>query len=227
MTEGLLREYINDNLYKNWTDARNYCMRNYRGLAVITNEEEYERVQQIAGPAGSGWIGLHRSVMNSSEWLWDDGKENSYFPWMTGQPNNFNGTQDCIQITPSGWNDFHCWTIQSFYCYRFIILVEEKKTWEQALDYCRVHYKNMAYPTTNSQLQLAEQEAIQNQVNLVWTGMRFLNRNWYWVNGKQLNSSISMPSCPGSQSGCGARNIRTHVWENRLCDEKLPFLCYW
>ncbi|XP_017320128.1 macrophage mannose receptor 1 [Ictalurus punctatus] len=224
--EGLIREYIDTQLSMNWTDAQNYCANVYRGLAVVTSKEEYQRLREVAGSDGSGWIGMYRSVRNSSVWLWSDGKEYSYFLWMTGQPNNINKTQDCVLSNPRGWNDYFCWDVLPFYCYRFIILVEEKKTWELALDYCRTHYKDMASPVSESQLQLAEQEAVQNQMDRVWTGMRFLDGNWYWVNGKQLDSTASVPPCPASPYRCGARNVKTHVWENRQCGEQLPFLCF-
>ncbi|KAK3572876.1 hypothetical protein QTP86_009318 [Hemibagrus guttatus] len=224
--EALTREYFNSVHYMNWLQAQQYCARQYRGLAVVTSDEEYARLQDMAGNSGNSWIGMYRSETNASVWLWVDGKAHPYTHWASGQPNNAGTIQNCVYSMPDGWNDYYCQNNLLFYCYRSIILVEEKKTWEQANDYCRKHYSTMAFPESGNQLQLAEQEAMQNQTERVWTGMRFLNRNWYLVNGKELGDSVSISPCPGSSNRCGARNVRTKVWENRDCGEELPFLCY-
>ncbi|KAG7334508.1 hypothetical protein KOW79_002915 [Hemibagrus wyckioides] len=222
--EALTREYFNSMRYMNWPQAQQYCAGQYRGLAVVTSVEEYSRLQDVY--TGNGWIGMYRSERNASVWLWVDGKEHPYTHWENDQPNNIGGVQNCVYIMQDGWNDIDCQNVALFYCYRSIILVEEKKTWEQANNYCREHYSTMAFPEPGNPLQLAEQEAMQNQTVRVWTGIRFLNRNWYSVDRK-LVENVFMPSCPGLSNRCGARNIRTNVWENRDCDEELPFLCYW
>uniref|UniRef100_A0A672PGP5 C-type lectin domain-containing protein n=1 Tax=Sinocyclocheilus grahami TaxID=75366 RepID=A0A672PGP5_SINGR len=60
----------------------------------------------------------------------------------------------------------------------------------------------------------------------VWTGLRFLNGAWNWLNMANVPAFIfSLPSCPPEPNRCGARNIKTEQWENRDCEEKLNFIC--
>lgn len=110
-------------------DAQIYCAHVYRGLTVITSQEEHQSIREVAGNDGNVWIGMHRSRRNSSVWLWSDGEQYSYFLCKPGQPNNKNQTQECVLSEPDGWKDCYCSNTRPFYCDRFIILVEEKTTW--------------------------------------------------------------------------------------------------
>ncbi|XP_051993064.1 snaclec rhodocetin subunit delta-like [Xyrauchen texanus] len=101
-----------------------------------------------------------------------------------------------------------------------------KKTWEEALEYCRAHHINLASMASHGiELQLTKNEKAESQTDSVWTGLRFLAGEWLWVNRKPLGNQVALPECPTEPFRCGARNSKTDTWENRNCDEKLNFLC--
>lgn len=224
---GLTKEYISVNKKMNWTDAQNCCKQNYRDLATVTTAEENQRLYALMGDFVSAWIGMYRVKLNENIWQWSDGTSSSFLQWANNQPNNGEGNQNCVQMEPGGWNDKFCYENQIFVCYQFLVLVKEKKTWEEALDYCRMSYTGLASLASRTQLQLAEMESIQTQTDSVWTGLRFLDGKWLLVNKDPLGDLVSLPSCPAPPYRCGARNTKKHVWENRDCNEKLNFLCYY
>ncbi|KAI2668393.1 Aggrecan core protein [Labeo rohita] len=115
------------------------------------------------------------------------------------------------------WSDGNFFSYSSWY--------SEKKTWGEALQYCRTHHSDLATITTERQLQLTKTETIESQTDSVWTGLRYLVGQWFWVNNKTLGIETSLSQCPAQPCRCGARNTKTDKWENRDCDEKLNFLC--
>lgn len=222
MAIALKREYIFFTTSMNWTDAQIYCTENYGGLATITTDEENQKLGEVR--FAQGWIGLYRSPKNSNTWLWSYSQPSINFSWCVFQPNNYGGHQNCVSMTPCGWNDLYCGNSQPFYCNKdFDILVKEKMTWEAALDYCRTFYTGLA---SMSQLQLAENDFELIQSDSVWTGLHFLNGKWFWVSGELLGIPDSLASCPIQSYSCGAYNFMSDVWENRNCNEKLNFVCY-
>ncbi|XP_027024775.1 macrophage mannose receptor 1-like [Tachysurus fulvidraco] len=206
---GVIREYIYVNTEKNWTDAKLYCQNYYRDLANVTSMEENNHLM-ASGP-GSGWIGLRRGYV-------------LYFTnWCSTCPNL---DANCIYTSESGlWNSDYCKFLKNFYCDRFLCLVTEKKTWEEARDFCRTNYTG---------LSSAISETSVRQLNLVtvgtenlWIGLHFMNGQWLWVNGKPLGSPVSMPSCPAQSYRCGALNTATNTLQIMNCNERLSFICYY
>ncbi|KAK3568831.1 hypothetical protein QTP86_017723 [Hemibagrus guttatus] len=110
---------------------------------------------------------------------------------------------------------------------RIVILVKENKTWEDALQHCRIHYTDLAQAFSLRYPTILEMEAVDTQTVNVWTGLRFLDGKWFWVNMEPVDTPESLPSCPAKNYSCGARNIKTGVLENRDCNEKFNFLCLW
>ena len=63
------------------------------------------------------WIGLHRDSSNNSRWQWIDGSLVVYLNFTSNQPNNWNGTEDCVEINPSRkWNVLNCNTSLHYSC---------------------------------------------------------------------------------------------------------------
>ena len=63
------------------------------------------------------WIGLHRDSSNKSRWQWIDGSLVVYLNFTSNQPNNWNGTEDCVEIYPSRkWNVLNCNTSLHYSC---------------------------------------------------------------------------------------------------------------
>ena len=63
------------------------------------------------------WIGLHRDSSNKSRWQWIDGSLAVYLNFADNQPNNWKGTEDCVEMYPSRkWNDLNCNTSLHYSC---------------------------------------------------------------------------------------------------------------
>uniref|UniRef100_A0A8C1Q630 C-type lectin domain-containing protein n=1 Tax=Cyprinus carpio TaxID=7962 RepID=A0A8C1Q630_CYPCA len=67
------------------------------------------------------------------------------------------------------------------------VLVHQNETWEGALEYCRTHYTDLASLSTKERMDSALLEITQAETEYVWTGLRFLAGDWFWVTGDDLN----------------------------------------
>ncbi|KAF4086558.1 hypothetical protein AMELA_G00084900 [Ameiurus melas] len=225
MAVSLIREYSYVSQSMDWTKAQNYCRHHYGDLAIITTEEEHLRAVTIIGQnISQTWIGLNRTEPHVDIWQWSGGERSNFTKWCQKEPNDCNGQESCTSMTPSGWFDNNCQTNFPSICYRRFVLVKENKTWDEALKYCRTYYTDLTFVDSGTLLDLLKTETKQAQTASVWTGLRFLDGQWFWVNRVPLGSLVSLPSCPVQPYRCGAYN--TNVWENRDCNEKLNFLCY-
>ena len=63
------------------------------------------------------WIGLHRDSSDNSRWQWVDGSLAVYLNFDSNQPSNWKGTEDCVEMYPSGkWNDRNCNAPRHYSC---------------------------------------------------------------------------------------------------------------
>ncbi len=67
---------------------------------------------------GATWVGIYR---NGSSWIACDGSTPTYYNWNAGEPNNWGGNEDAVQMYSSGfWNDMAItgtnWTIAEIPC---------------------------------------------------------------------------------------------------------------
>ncbi|KAL1282204.1 hypothetical protein QQF64_001007 [Cirrhinus molitorella] len=224
LTKALIREHFFVNTRMNWTNAQSYCRKYYEDLSTITSQDEKDMLIQLAGTnVGFKWIGLHRDMTSTSNFLWSDGNSLSFTDWGDEQPDNLGGIQNCVMAS-STWFDYYCTSLFTFFCGETkFILVKEKKTWEEALQYCRTYHTDLASITTERQLELTKNKTSESQTERVWTGLCYLDGNWCWINNNHLGDQVSLSECPVHD--CGARNIKTDTWEDRDCAEKLNFLC--
>ncbi len=62
-------------------------------------------------------------------------------------------------------------------------------------------------------------EITQAETEYVWTGLRYLVGDWFWVNGDDLNNTAwyqnEQPQCPARDLRCGALDKETKLWTNR------------
>ena len=75
--------------------------------------------QQEIGWGKRTWIGLHRDSSNNSRWQWIDGSLAVYLNFASNQPDNWNGTEDCVEMHPDWkwkWNDLNCNTPLHYSC---------------------------------------------------------------------------------------------------------------
>lgn len=103
-----------------WEAARGECALRGGDLAVIEDAEENDAIAgQLAGikeSVGQWAIGLNdRAVEGSHVWL--DGRPAMYTRWAAGEPNDFEGLEDCAVLYDLGeWNDLPCGQLRPFLC---------------------------------------------------------------------------------------------------------------
>ncbi|XP_028439590.1 galactose-specific lectin nattectin [Perca flavescens] len=98
---------------KNWIDAESFCKAAGGNLASVHSEEEHvflkAYINQVTGANGRAWIGGFDSV-KKGVWMWSDGSTFDYKNWDVGQPDNFDGEENCLEMNYQGrnWNDAPC-----------------------------------------------------------------------------------------------------------------------
>uniref|UniRef100_A0A3B1J9R5 C-type lectin domain-containing protein n=1 Tax=Astyanax mexicanus TaxID=7994 RepID=A0A3B1J9R5_ASTMX len=64
--------------------------------------------------------------------------------------------------------------------------LQKNMTWEEALNYCRDTYTDLASLTSYQENTLAVRKSTKAEVSHVWIGLHFVVRYWIWVDGHAL-----------------------------------------
>uniref|UniRef100_A0A3Q4AGM8 C-type lectin domain-containing protein n=1 Tax=Mola mola TaxID=94237 RepID=A0A3Q4AGM8_MOLML len=110
--------YYVSNVRKNWTMSRLDCIARGADLVIIDSREEQVFVQSLLNSSQDAWIGMTDSVEEGT-WMWVDGSPVTITFWRPGQPNSYQGDQDCgevLQTEGGHWNDYSCSTEQIWIC---------------------------------------------------------------------------------------------------------------
>jgi len=101
---------------KSRVDAEAICKASQMSLAVVTSAAENELVCKLAG-SGGVLIDATDSATEGT-WRWSTGEAFAYANWNDGEPNNWNGDENCAQIDAASgnWNDVSCSTEGAFVC---------------------------------------------------------------------------------------------------------------
>ena len=91
--------------------CKSECERKNMSMPCIMNSDDHSVFTQFAGGFGvdGAWIGYHDRT-NEGVWEWESGCPSSYTNWGGGEPNDYGGGEDCMQITfeDGNWNDNKC-----------------------------------------------------------------------------------------------------------------------
>ena len=107
----------------NWYDAYDHFKSKGGNLVEIDSKEENKALvdemnsRHYKDKKMSFWIGL-TDLGSEGDWrLASNGLKPLYVDWRSGQPNNYEGNEDCAMIwkTSGSWTDIHCETTSNEY----------------------------------------------------------------------------------------------------------------
>nr|XP_054607697.1 secretory phospholipase A2 receptor-like [Nothobranchius furzeri] len=219
-----------------WADARKFCQANFINLSPLTSQLEEQVFRDTVGEEGiRGWIGLYWDQVNSS-WKWSGG--DIFSSWTDiykdinsddKLPANNLPTANNIWWTRNKWISLDGTSTHWFFCLNLTV-VQQEKTWEEALEHCNENHSNFTSLLSKTENLLAMNEINKTGINeRVWIGLRYLGDRWLWLNGDPLvyqawsQGGDQDQLCPVTRR-CGALT-KNGTWENRDCQEKLPFIC--
>lgn len=104
--------YIGVNSRLSWHAAQAYCREFHTDLALITSTTENDAMQKIAYGLGKSWIGAYRDT-----WKWSDGTNTSNLLWLSGQPDNLDGDENCVVLDNGMFTDIKCNELHYFICH--------------------------------------------------------------------------------------------------------------
>ncbi|XP_078679396.1 uncharacterized protein LOC144915035 isoform X2 [Branchiostoma floridae x Branchiostoma belcheri] len=125
-----------------FNSAQEICGYDGGRLATIEESETNDFIlQKIRDELAldSVWIGLN-DRQEEGNYVWSDGMEAStgYTDWFPHQPDNYRGPgEDCVEISPSGWNDRNCAEKLRFVCERETI---QTRSWGMTIHNCPNNY---------------------------------------------------------------------------------------
>ncbi|KAJ8394938.1 hypothetical protein AAFF_G00040610 [Aldrovandia affinis] len=230
------QRYILIEEMKNWTEAQSYCRENHTDLASARNQTENQEIKQIIKlntPRNSvtgnnsstyPWIGLFRE---SWKW-WSEQSNSSYCKCTTGQPDNAGGYYTCAALNVSDswrWGEHDCNNMFPFFCYEDnLILVRENKSWDEALSFCRLHYRDLASVPTEEVQCWVKRRAQNASTAHVWLGLNYSCKLhfWFWLDGRIIGKEKEPREC-GVKGAVQSREGQR--WVTRQETEKLNFIC--
>ncbi|KAI4808623.1 hypothetical protein KUCAC02_000676 [Chaenocephalus aceratus] len=176
-------------------EAQSYCREHFTDLATVSNMRDMERMRNSSQTTGT-WIGLHMHTKRGGNkpWRWSlpgvEYKESEAL-WENGEPKD---SENCVEMDENDENDDCKWDVEScaednkLICYNDkVILIKEKKTWDEALDYCRAKHRDLVSITDRHQQRWVEKRAKMAETAFVWLGMRYTCTLdlWFWVTMKK------------------------------------------
>jgi len=118
---------------KNWTDAEDFCQKagGHLASAVHTNATNNFILEETKRRGLNRlWLGGN-DLEEEGAWKWTDCTpwEDTFWSTATGEPNNWGGPEDCLEIFHNWkWNDFPCSREQGFVCSKKICSGAEATT---------------------------------------------------------------------------------------------------
>nr|XP_020443845.1 C-type mannose receptor 2-like [Monopterus albus] len=173
------------------------------------------------------YVGLFRD-----SWGWSDGSGFSFRHW-EAVPNNQQGNNTCAatMLKNTGrWKDCDCGERKPFICYDDkVILINENKTWVEALYYCREHHHDLVYISNLDEQRWVQDRAKKANSPYVWLGLRYTCTLgfWFWVSDNVVSYENWAPN--GKLDECDMSGAMDsggqHDWTSKQENMRFNFIC--
>uniref|UniRef100_A0A3B4T7C2 Macrophage mannose receptor 1-like n=1 Tax=Seriola dumerili TaxID=41447 RepID=A0A3B4T7C2_SERDU len=209
---------------KNWRQAQSYCREHHTDLASGDQLED-DKLKEEIQDSDELWIGLFRDT-----WTWSDGSNFSFRHWDQGPFGDGRGQKNCTFLKTSGeWGSDRCHERKPFFCYEEkLILIQESKTWDEALDHCREHHRDLVSITNVHQQRWVQQRAKNASSPFVWLGLRYTCALdlWFWVNDHLVCYDNWVPGQEPDACVHSAAMARDgHKWFKKADTNTFDFIC--
>ncbi|KAI2662878.1 hypothetical protein H4Q32_001846 [Labeo rohita] len=229
----IYRDHFFVNNTVSWNDAQQYCRQYYDDLSTVREKDLQVLSSNSLIKGKYFWIGVQRVSPDITKWIWSEGGKATITFWEDYQPNDY--TQKCGAINKDTFkmHDKHCSDNYEFYCMKVyeLIVVHQKSTWEEALEYCRQNYTDLAIINSEDIMEEAKINSTVADTDELWTGLRFLAGDWFWVNGDSFDYNVWSSDgdgelqCPAMNQRCGVYDRTQRVCKPTDCERRLNFLC--
>ncbi|XP_041654463.1 galactose-specific lectin nattectin-like [Cheilinus undulatus] len=109
-----------------WADAERHCTTLGANLPSVHSKGAYDflrnTVNLLSGKDLAIWLGGYDAV-KEGVWLWSDGSHFDFKFWHKGEPNNFQGKENCMEMNfmeKDFVNDNACSTKKAFFCQKHL-----------------------------------------------------------------------------------------------------------
>lgn len=103
------------------------------------------------------------------------------------------------------------------------ILVLLKKSWSEALEYCRNLHKDLFSVLNPDHNQMLANKLHDRQLDEAWIGL--YRGVWQWLDGTAASLRLWAPMEPNNDSTEGCAAMYRGSWYDTACDQKLDFVC--
>ncbi|KAK2862937.1 hypothetical protein Q5P01_002470 [Channa striata] len=214
---------------KTWPEAQNYCRVNHTDL--VSGLDQLHVCDGCDQPGSYVWIGLFRDT-----WRWSDGSSFSFRYWESLSDNNMVDGQSkktcatTVLNRAGRWSFDNCSNEKPFICYDDkVILINENKTWVEALNYCREKYHDLVSITSLDEQRWIQDRAKNASSPYVWLGLRYSCTLdfWFWVNDEKISYTNWSPNKTDECDMSAAMETgRKNQWVTKPDNEEHNFICF-